>query len=110
VIGQLVLCGSEGVGALEPAGCRGGRGHLAQTKSSQRNPEGGAAVSFGTANENTGDAGGVVVVIVALSGPSVPDPEVPVLTYWLATTTPAVPLATTAPVPMAADSNLILFC
>ena len=65
-------------------------------------------MSFGTANEITGDAGGVVVV--ALSGPAVPDPEVPVLTYWLATTTPAVPAATTAPVPMAADSNSILFC
>jgi hypothetical protein len=53
----------------------------------QRNPEGGVAVSVGTATEMTGDAGGVVVVIVALSGIPGPDPPVPALTCSLATIT-----------------------
>ena len=54
----------------------------------QRNPEGGVAVSVGTAMDVTGAAGGVVVVVV---GPSVmpePDMTVPVPARSLATSTP----------------------
>ena len=65
-------------------------------------------MSVGTPTEMTG-AGGVVV-IVALSGTAGPGPAVPVLTCSLAMTTRAAPAATTAPAPMAADGNLILFC
>ena len=91
------------------AGCRGGRGHLAQIKSIQRNPEGGVAVSVGTANEITGDAGGVVVIVCA-ERPRGTRPGGARAHILVSDDKPAVPAATTAPAPMAAESNLILFC
>jgi hypothetical protein len=75
----------------------------------QRNPEGGVAVSVGTAMDVTGAAGGVVVVVV---GPSVmpgPDMTVPVPARSLATSTPTATTATAALAPMTADNTLTLF-
>jgi hypothetical protein len=74
----------------------------------QRNPAGGVAGAVGTATDVTGAAGGVVVVVVAPSVMSGPDPTVPGCLF--ATATPSAPTATTALAPMTADTNLTRFC